>query len=127
MAFAQMLELYSRKRGTYTAGPSESITACRLMLKGVRSMSSMMMRQPIYGLLAAAAVMTACAASPQSEPTTAPPAATPAPSPVALAPFPPSGHAAMDAWRDDFAARAVAAGRDPALVPIGRAARWGRG
>lgn len=116
MAFAQTLELYSRKRGTYTAGPGESITACRLLLKGVRSMSSIMIKQPIYGLLAAAAMMTACAASPQSEPQAAPVVATPSPSPVALAPFASSGHAAMDAWRDDFAARAVAAGRDPAIV-----------
>ena len=116
MAFAQTLELYSRKRGTYTSGPSESITACRLLLKGVRSMSSMMIRQPIYGLLAAAAMMTACAASPQAEPSSAPPVATPAPTPAVLAPFVSSGHAAMDAWRDNFAARAVASGHDPEIV-----------
>ena len=68
MAFAQTLELFSRKRGTYTWGPSESIMACRLFRKGVHVMSDFMMKRPLYGLVAGAALMTACASAPQAEP-----------------------------------------------------------
>lgn len=72
---------------------------------------------------ALAGLLTACAAGPtRSEPvpTTPPPVAggeipDPAPNRV-LAPFTSSGHAGMDAWRDDFANRAMAAGRDVDVV-----------
>lgn len=122
MAFAQTLELFSRKRGTYTWGPSESIMACRLFRKGVHVMSDFMMKRPLYGLLAGAALMTACASAPQAEPPISSPdsgASGPAvetPTVPSLPPFPASGHAGMDAWRQDFASRAVAAGRNPTIV-----------
>ena len=120
MALAQTLEQFLRKRGTYTSGPAESITAYRLLRKGVRSMSRFIWKRPAYGLCAAAALMTACAASPQAEtPTVTPTEQEPEPvSPAtpALAPFAASGNASMDAWRADFAARAVANGRDPNVV-----------
>lgn len=117
MALAQTLELFSRKRGTYTSGRSESIAAYRFMREGVRAMRDFMMKRPLYGLVAAGALMTACAASPQATTpdvsTGGPIAGTPA---VSLAPFTASGNAGMDTWRADFASRAVAAGRDPAVV-----------
>ncbi len=122
MTLAQTLEQYLRKRGTYTPGQAESITAYRRMRQRGRAMSDFLMRRPLYGLLACAALMTACAATPQTgEPNVnsgtgsntggGSPVATPA-----VAPFAASGNARMDAWRADFAARAVAAGRDPAIV-----------
>ena len=122
MAFAQTLELFSRKRGTYTSGPSESITAYRLFRKGVRVMSDFMIKRPLYGLLAGAALMTACASAPQSEvPVTssedgAGGGTVTAPTVPSLPPFSPSGHAGMDAWRLDFADRAIADGRDATVV-----------
>nr|WP_070961733.1 lytic murein transglycosylase [Hyphomonas sp. Mor2] len=84
-------------------------------------MSEFVWKRPLYGVVASAALMTACAASPQ----TAPPDVSPVQpvnggstgnTPVSLAPFDASGHTDMDSWRQDFAARAVAAGRDPAVV-----------
>ena len=123
MAFAQTLELFSRNRGKYTSGMGESIPACRLLRKGARSMSTAIMKRPFYGLVAAAALMTACASAPQVDetPTTdrgdghggGTVTATTVPS---LPPFAASGHDAMDAWRADFAARAIAAGRDATIV-----------
>ncbi|MEO1303820.1 MAG: lytic murein transglycosylase [Pseudomonadota bacterium] len=86
-------------------------------------MSTVLKRQPLYGLVAAAALMTACAASPQAD--TRNEAAGGAgdgagsverPTVPSLPPFSPSGNAAMDAWREDFAARAIASGRDPVIV-----------
>ncbi len=123
MALAQTLEQFLRKRGTYTSGMLESITAYRPLRKGVRSMTDFIWKRPVYGLLAGAALMTACAASPQSEtPTVSTPAengaetgGTSAEAPT-MAPFTASGNSSMDAWRDDFASRAVANGRDPAVV-----------
>ncbi|MEO0548779.1 MAG: lytic murein transglycosylase [Pseudomonadota bacterium] len=44
------------------------------------------------------------------------PAPTPAPPAVELPDFPSSGNVSMDAWRLDFADRAVGAGREPAIV-----------
>jgi len=87
-------------------------------------MRDILLRRPLYGLLASAALMTACAATPQS------PDNPTAPAPVdeaevrpeipvtvpSLPPFETSGHTPMDEWRADFAARAMAAGRDPAIV-----------
>ncbi len=71
---------------------------------------------------ALAGLLTACAAGPtQTEPgpVTGPVSGgetpPPAPNPV-LKPFTSSGHAAMDAWRDDFARRAMAAGRNVDVI-----------
>ncbi|MEM9055118.1 MAG: lytic murein transglycosylase [Pseudomonadota bacterium] len=127
MAFAQTLELFSRKRGTYTSDLGESITACRLMRKGVREMTDFMKRRPLYGLVAAAALMTACAASPQADDrntggetgspvTVEDGSGAGSDTATTLAPFSASGNRSMDAWREDFASRAVAAGRDPGIV-----------
>ncbi|MEO0882936.1 MAG: lytic murein transglycosylase [Pseudomonadota bacterium] len=60
----------------------------------------------------------ACAAGPLPEAPQAPPApAAPTPRTVAsIPPFETSGLAIFDAWREDFAARAIASGRDPAVV-----------
>ncbi|MEM6651739.1 MAG: lytic murein transglycosylase [Pseudomonadota bacterium] len=85
-------------------------------------MSSFLRQRPAYGLVAAAAFLTACAASPQADPRDAAtetdpprgeietPSTPPAPS------YTPSGNTSMDSWRDDFAARAIATGRDPDIV-----------
>lgn len=116
MALAQTLEQFLRKRGTYTGGLLESITAYRQMRKGVRVMSDHIWKRPIYGVVAAAALMTACAASPQSQPPDVSPAGPVDGSARGLAPFNASGHQGMDAWREDFAARALAAGRDADVV-----------
>lgn len=121
MAFAQTLELFSRKRGTYTGGPYESITAYRLVRRGGQLMSDILLKRPLYGLLASAALMTACASTPQSSDGGATSGPTSGGGDVAITvpsipPFDASGNANMDAWRDDFAARALAAGRDPAIV-----------
>ena len=122
MAFAQTLELFSRKRGTYTWGPSESIMACRLFRKGMRVMRDFMIKRSIYGLVAASALMTACASAPQSEPPVASPdgsgngGGVEVPTVPSLPPFPASGHNGMDEWRQDFASRAIAAGRNPTIV-----------
>ena len=67
MALAQTLEQFLRKRGTYTSGPAESITAYRLLREGVRRMSEHIWKRPLYSVVAGAALMTACAASPQSQ------------------------------------------------------------
>lgn len=120
MAFAQTLELFSRKRGTYTSGPNESIMAYRLFREGGQMMSDFLLKRPLYGLLAGAALMTACASTPQDE-TGGNNSGTIGGGDIAITipsipPFSPSGNASMDAWRDDFAARAIAAGRDPGIV-----------
>lgn len=117
MALAQTLEQFLRKRGTYTGGLLESITAYRQMRKGVRMMSDHIWKRPIYGVVAGAALMTACAASPQSQPPDVSPVGpVGSGSTNVLAPFNASGHEGMDAWREDFAARALAAGRDADVV-----------
>lgn len=80
-------------------------------------MSQLISRRPLYGLLAGAALMTACAASPQSGERSAGGAGASAPVTVpSLPPFEASGNAGMDAWREDFANRAIASGRDPVIV-----------
>ena len=123
MAFAQTLELFSPKRGTYTSGPDESITAYRLLRKGMRLISLLVLKRPLYGAVAGLALMSACAASPQADNRgvtagtgmgTADP--TPRVTVPSLPPFTSSGNATMDAWRLDFADRAMAAGRDPIVV-----------
>ena len=86
-------------------------------------------RQYGVGLVALAALLTACAGTPQT-PVTTPPIVpqepvtggdgggevTPDPVPATLKPFSRSGNSDMDRWRDDFAQRAVAAGRDADVV-----------
>lgn len=117
MALAQTLEQFLRKRGTYTGGLPESITAYRQMRKGVRMMSDHIWKRRLYGILAGAALITACAASPQSQqPDVNPVGPVGGGSASVHAPFSASGHDGMDAWRADFAARAVAAGRDAEIV-----------
>ena len=72
-------------------------------------------RWVVVGALVALAA--ACAAGPQStQPPQTSPGASGAPQVDPLAPYAPSGHAAMDAWRMSFAARASADGRDPAVI-----------
>ncbi|GAB5459391.1 MAG: lytic murein transglycosylase [Henriciella sp.] len=84
---------------------------------------TMMMTKRKKWLAAAAiaALLTACAATPQGTSQTPPitPGPNPAPdtpAPSVLQPFASSGHAEMDAWRDSFAARSVAAGHSAAIV-----------
>lgn len=115
MALAQTLEQFLRKRGTYTSLPTESTTAYRLMRKGVREMSEFFWRRPAYGLLGAAALMTACAATPQTATSAGSDSGSGASS-AQRTPFPTSGNARMDAWREDFAARAIANGRSANVV-----------
>ena len=76
-------------------------------------------------LVALTGLITACAATPPAQPSPVPdtPPSTPTgtdtqtpPTTVSLPPFDRSGNADMDAWRDDFARRSVAAGRDPMVV-----------
>jgi lytic murein transglycosylase len=82
---------------------------------------------PLTGMTAFAALLTACASAPQVDPQTPPiispegsgggSEATPPDATVsALKPFTPSGNAGMDVWRNDFARRAVAAGRNADIV-----------
>ena len=82
------------------------------------------------GVVSVFALLAACAAAPTPEPPapeTPPPASggdapTPAPSPAPPAApplaldFASSGHPGMDAWRDDFAQRAIASGRAASAV-----------
>ena len=77
MALAQTLEQFLRKRGTYTGGLPESIMAYRQIREGVRKMSEFVWKRPIYGIVAGAALMTACAASPQSAATRRQPRSSP--------------------------------------------------
>ncbi|MEM9180556.1 MAG: lytic murein transglycosylase [Pseudomonadota bacterium] len=84
-------------------------------------MSDFLMKRPLYGLLAGAALMTACASTPQSSDSGSTVGSGPGGGEVVITvpsipPFEASGNASMDAWRDDFAARALAAGRDPGIV-----------
>ncbi|MEM1086665.1 MAG: lytic murein transglycosylase [Pseudomonadota bacterium] len=72
-----------------------------------------------FGLLGAAAIVTSCAATPPQAPSpTTPPVSNPAPNPTvpSIPPFTSSGNVQMDAWRDDYADRAMANGRDPVIV-----------
>jgi lytic murein transglycosylase len=87
------------------------------MRKGVRMMSDHIWKRPVYGVIAGAALMTACAASPQSQqPDVSPVGPVGGGSASVIAPFSASGHDGMDAWREDFAARAIASGRDANVV-----------
>ncbi|MEM1035239.1 MAG: lytic murein transglycosylase [Pseudomonadota bacterium] len=75
------------------------------------------------GLIGLAAIVASCAATPQQTPfpTTPPisepnPPSQPAPTVPSIPPFASSGDVRMDAWRDDYSARALASGRDPVVV-----------
>lgn len=86
-------------------------------------------KQPSIALIAVLGLAAACAAAPNAVPTdpvpvadVSEPVAEPDPGPISLpdpqslAPFSPSGNAAMDAWREDFAARALLDGRDGDVI-----------
>ncbi len=76
----------------------------------------------VLGLPALLALATACAASPQTGPVSgpatppAPVVEAPPPTVVSIPPFSTSGNASMDSWREDFATRALADGRNPIVV-----------
>ncbi len=72
--------------------------------------SKWMLTAAVCGLLAS------CANGPPSTPSPKPGVEQPPLAETGPIRFTSSGHAAMDAWRDDFAARAMAAGHDRALV-----------
>jgi lytic murein transglycosylase len=81
-------------------------------------------RTQLLAVAALTGLLASCAAGPQPVPTPTPGSGgnsgTPTPGDPAPATGPisyvSSGHAAMDAWRDDFSNRALAAGHDRALV-----------
>lgn len=87
---------------------------------------SVSIRKPArWGVIGAlTALAAACAAGPQTPPSGTPPQTSPSPNQPGtapsgvdpLAPYDSSGHAAMDAWRMSFAAKASADGRDPAVI-----------
>ncbi|MEO1553002.1 MAG: lytic murein transglycosylase [Pseudomonadota bacterium] len=83
-------------------------------------MSDIVLKRPLYGLLASAALMTACASTPQDSDSGASSGTGSGGEVIitvpSIPPFEATGNASMDAWRDDFASRALAAGRDPAIV-----------
>ncbi len=60
--------------------------------------------------------LASCANGPPPVPSTKPPAEQPPAPETGPIRYTTSGHAAMDAWRDDFSARAIGAGHDRALV-----------
>lgn len=80
-------------------------------------MSDLIWKRPLYSIVAGAALITSCAASPQTEqPIVTPDEPAGGGTVSVLEPFQGSGNAQMDAWRADFASRAVAAGRDVEVV-----------
>ncbi|MFN7163921.1 MAG: lytic murein transglycosylase [Hyphomonas sp.] len=60
--------------------------------------------------------LASCANGPPTVPSPKPPAEQPPAPETGPIAYKSSGHAAMDAWRDDFSARAIGAGHDRALV-----------
>ena len=72
-------------------------------------------RSHILGAAALAGLLVSCAHSPQTYPGTPPIVAQPAPETGPIS-YNPTGNSAMDAWRADFSARALAEGRDRAVV-----------
>lgn len=69
------------------------------------------------GMAFVCAALASCAAGPQAPSPKPPVTGTPSPAPeTGPIVYKSSGHAAMDAWRDDFSARAMAAGNDRAIV-----------
>lgn len=72
--------------------------------------SKWMVSAAICGLVAS------CANGPPAPPSPKPGTVTQTPAETGPVQYASSGHAAMDAWREDFSARAIAAGHDRALV-----------
>ena len=72
--------------------------------------SKWMITAAVCGLLAS------CANGPPTPPSPKPTAEQPAPAETGPISYASSGHAEMDAWRDDFSNRAMGAGHDRALV-----------
>ncbi len=74
-------------------------------------------RSKWMGIAVVCGALASCAAGPQSPSPKPPVTGTPSPGPeTGPIVYKSSGHAAMDAWRNDFSARAMAAGNDRALV-----------
>ncbi|MGE6697036.1 lytic murein transglycosylase [Hyphomonas sp. NPDC076900] len=74
-------------------------------------------RSKWMGIAIVCGALASCAAGPQAPSPKPPVTGTPSPAPeTGPIVYKSSGHAAMDAWRDDFSARAMAAGNDRALV-----------
>ncbi len=81
-----------------------------VMVIAAWSRSRWMLTAAVCGALAS------CANGPPPVPSTKPPAEQPPAPDTGPVVYRSSGHAAMDAWREDFSARAIGAGRDRALV-----------
>ncbi len=90
-----------------TPQPEKGIAA---MVYAGWARSKWMLTAAVCGLLAS------CANGPPPTPSPKPGVEQPPTAETGPIRFASSGHAEMDAWRDDFAARAVAAGHDRALV-----------
>lgn len=74
-------------------------------------------RSKWMGIAMVCGALASCAAGPQAPSPKPPVTGTPAPAPeTGPIAYKSSGHAAMDAWRNDFSARALAEGHDRALV-----------
>ncbi|MFN3608193.1 MAG: lytic murein transglycosylase [Hyphomonas sp.] len=74
-------------------------------------------RSKWMGIAVVCGALASCAAGPQAPSPKPPVTGTPAPAPeTGPIVYKSSGHAAMDAWRTDFTARALAAGNDRAIV-----------
>lgn len=74
-------------------------------------------RSKWMGIAIVCGALASCAAGPQAPSPKPPVTGTPSPAPeTGPIVYKSSGHAAMDAWRDDFSARAMAAGHDRAIV-----------
>ena len=137
MARVRALNLFSRKRGQYTSDLAESTTQGRGQYNlGHTIMKPSRVTNPKTVFYAAlGSLLAACATTPEGTadvppvdppisdpatelPQTEPdPAPTPIPEPAPVLPaFTGSGNAMMDLWRDDFASRAIASGRDVDVV-----------
>lgn len=74
-------------------------------------------RSKWMGIVVVCGALASCAAGPQAPSPKPPVTGTPSPAPeTGPITYRSSGHAGMDAWRDDFSARAMAAGHDRAIV-----------
>lgn len=74
-------------------------------------------RSKWMGIAVVCGALASCAAGPQAPSPKPPVTGTPSPAPeTGPITYRSSGHAGMDAWRDDFSARAMAAGNDRAIV-----------
>lgn len=86
--------------------------------EGVRAMIiGGLVKSKWMGIAVVCGALASCAAGPQTPSPKPPVTGTPTPAPeTGPIVYQSSGHAAMDAWRDDFSARAMAAGHDRAIV-----------